>query len=69
MMDQMGMNGESSGNALRKVIQSGLSVKKIRDVNKIMARQKLGVQLDFTDGKGVLAALITCSGNWQSCEN
>ncbi|HHU9947301.1 TPA: phage tail tape measure protein, partial [Escherichia coli] len=29
MMDQMGMNGESAGNALRKVIQSGLSVKKI----------------------------------------
>ncbi|HAH1224497.1 phage tail tape measure protein [Escherichia coli] len=57
MMDQMGMNGESAGNALRKVIQSGLSVKKIRDVNKIMARQKLGVQLDFTDGKGSFGGL------------
>ena len=43
--------------ALRKVIQSGLSVKKIRDVNKIMARQKLGVQLDFTDGKGSFGGL------------
>lgn len=57
MMDQMGMNGESAGNALRKVIQSGLSVKKIRDVNKVMARQKLGVQLDFTDGKGSFGGL------------
>lgn len=57
MMDQMGMNGESAGNALRKVIQSGLSVKKIRDVNKVMARQKLGVQLDFTDGKGSFGSL------------
>ena len=57
MMDQMGMNGESAGNALRKVIQSGLSVKKIRDVNKVMARQRLGVQLDFTDGKGCFGGL------------
>ncbi|MGN9251358.1 phage tail tape measure protein, partial [Escherichia coli] len=57
MMDQMGMNGESAGNALRKVIQSGLSVKKIRDVNKVMARQKLGVQLDFTDSKGSFGGL------------
>lgn len=53
----VGMNGESAGNALRKVIQSGLSVKKIRDVNKVMARQKLGVQLDFTDGKGSFGGL------------
>ncbi len=58
MMDQMGMNGESAGNALRKkIIQSGLSVKKIRDVNKVMARQKLGVQLDFTDSKGSFGGL------------
>ncbi len=48
------MNGESAGNALRKVIQSGLSVKKIRDANKVMARQETrwGTALDFTDGKG-----------------
>ncbi|HDW9321835.1 TPA: phage tail tape measure protein, partial [Escherichia coli] len=32
-------------------------VKKIRDVNKVMARQKLGVQLDFTDGKGSFGGL------------
>ncbi len=63
------MNGESAGNALRKVIQSGLSVKKIRDVNKIMARQKLGYSSILLTAKEVLAVLITCSGNWQSCEN
>ncbi|ENZ2881144.1 phage tail tape measure protein [Salmonella enterica] len=52
MMDQMGMQGESAGNALRKVIQSGLDIKKVNGVNKILQRQKLGVNLDFTDGKG-----------------
>ncbi|CAH6580175.1 hypothetical protein AI2935V1_1765 [Citrobacter freundii] len=52
MMDQMGMQGESAGNALRKVIQSGLDVKKVNNVNKVLERQKLGVNLDFTDGKG-----------------
>ncbi|HFS8948317.1 TPA: phage tail tape measure protein [Enterobacter roggenkampii] len=52
MMDQMGMQGESAGNALRKVIQSGLDVKKVNSVNKVLERQKLGVNLDFTDGKG-----------------
>lgn len=52
MMDQMGMQGESAGNALRKVIQSGLDVKKVNSVNKVLKRQKLGVNLDFTDGKG-----------------
>ncbi|HFK5710549.1 TPA: phage tail tape measure protein [Enterobacter roggenkampii] len=52
MMDQMGMQGESAGNALRKVIQSALDVKKVNSVNKVLERQKLGVNLDFTDGKG-----------------
>lgn len=57
MMDQMGMQGESAGNALRKVIQSGLNVKKVNGVNKILNRQKLGVNLDFTDGKGSFGGL------------
>lgn len=57
MMDQMGMQGESAGNALRKVIQSGLNVKKVNGVNKILDRQKLGVNLDFTDGKGSFGGL------------
>ncbi|AMO47625.1 Phage tail tape measure protein, TP901 family [Enterobacter sp. FY-07] len=57
MMDQMGMEGESAGNALRKVIQSGLDVKKVKGVNKVLKRQNLGVDLDFTDGKGAFGGL------------
>ncbi|EPG4957829.1 phage tail tape measure protein [Citrobacter amalonaticus] len=57
MMDQMGMQGESAGNAVRKVIQAGLSVKKVNDVNKVLARQNLGINLDFTDGKGSFGGL------------
>lgn len=57
MMDQMGMQGESAGNAMRKVIQSGLNVKKVKGVNKVLDRQKLGVNLDFTDGKGSFGGL------------
>lgn len=57
MMDQMGMQGESAGNAVRKVIQAGLSEKKVNDVNKVLARQKLGINLDFTDGKGSFGGL------------
>lgn len=57
MMDQMGMEGESAGNALRKVIQSGLDIKKVRAVNKVLGGQKLGINLDFTDGKGGFGGL------------
>lgn len=57
MMDQMGMQGESAGNAVRKVIQAGLSEKKVNDVNMVLARQKLGINLDFTDGKGSFGGL------------
>lgn len=57
MMDQMGMQGESAGNAMRKVIQSGLNVKKVKGVNNVLERQKLGVNLDFTDGKGSFGGL------------
>lgn len=57
MMDQMGMEGESAGNALRKVIQSGLDIKKVRAVNKVLGGQKLGINLDFTDGKGSFGGL------------
>lgn len=34
MMDQMGMEGEAAGNTVRKVIQAGLDVKKVRGINK-----------------------------------
>lgn len=57
MMDQMGMQGESAGNALRKVMQAGLNAKKVKAVNKTLAHQKLGFQLDFTDGKGSFGGL------------
>lgn len=57
MMDQMGMEGEAAGNALRKVLQSGLAVKNIRAVNKRMKKEKLGIRLDFTDGKGGFGGL------------
>lgn len=55
MMDQMGMQGESSGNALRKVIQSGLDLKKVKATNKSLKNQ--GIRLDFTDGKGGFGGL------------
>lgn len=57
MMDQMGMQGESAGNALRKVIQSGLNIKNVKGVNKVLANQKLGINLDFTNGKGSFGGL------------
>ncbi len=55
MMDQMGMQGESAGNALRKVIQSGLDLKKVRSTNKVLRKQR--IRLDFTDGKGGFGGL------------
>lgn len=55
MMDQMGMQGESAGNALRKVIESGLDLKKVKVTNKILRKQ--GIRLDFTDGKGGFGGL------------
>ena len=55
MMDQMGMQGESAGNALRKVIQSGLDLKKVRATNKGLRKQRN--RLDFTDGKGGFGGL------------
>ncbi|HIH5453648.1 TPA: phage tail tape measure protein [Citrobacter freundii] len=55
MMDQMGMQGESAGNALRKVIQSGLDLKKVKATNKSLKNQ--GIRLDFTDGKGGFGGL------------
>lgn len=50
MMDQMGMKGESAGNAVRKMIQAGLDLKKVRRMNHKL--QRLGIRLDFTDGRG-----------------
>lgn len=50
MFDQAGMAGEAAGNAMRKVVQLGMDVKKVTKANKDLASH--GIQLDFTDGKG-----------------
>ncbi|MEV3833476.1 phage tail tape measure protein [Aeromonas allosaccharophila] len=55
MMDQMGMAGEASGNAIRKVLQAGFDSKKIKEANRLMSRK--GIKLDFTDGKGEFGGL------------
>lgn len=52
MMDQAGMIGESAGNALRKVIQTGFDVGKIGKANK-----SYNVSLKFTNAKGEFAGL------------
>ncbi|MEN4716862.1 phage tail tape measure protein [Pantoea agglomerans] len=50
MMDQMGTQGETAGNAIRKIFQAGFDTKKIKAANKLLGRK--GIRLDFTDGKG-----------------
>ncbi|SFB30417.1 phage tail tape measure protein [Azotobacter beijerinckii] len=55
MMDQVGMSGEPAGNALRKVFQAGLDLDKVSKANKEI--KKLGINLDFTDGKGEFGGL------------
>ncbi|QRO34124.1 phage tail tape measure protein [Chromobacterium violaceum] len=55
MFDQAGMQGEAAGNALRKVVQLGMDLKKVNKVNAGLA--KLGIKLDFSDGKGEFAGM------------
>lgn len=50
MMDQMGTQGETAGNAIRKIFQAGFDTKKMKAANKLLSRK--GINLDFTDGKG-----------------
>ncbi len=50
MMDQMGTQGETAGNAIRKIFQAGFDTKKMKAANKLLGRK--GIKLDFTDGKG-----------------
>ncbi|WBM69127.1 phage tail tape measure protein [Buttiauxella sp. WJP83] len=57
MMDQMGMQGEAAGNALRKVIQGGLDLKKVNSANKLIQGVGLKAKLDFTNGKGSFGGL------------
>lgn len=57
MMDQTGMAGESAGNAIRKVFQSGVDEKRFTKANEALANMKAGFNLDFTDGKGEFGGL------------
>lgn len=52
MMDQTGMAGESAGNAIRKVFQSGVDEKRFTKANAALAEMKAGFDLNFTNGKG-----------------
>ncbi|WP_334473723.1 phage tail tape measure protein [Arsenophonus sp. PmNCSU2021_1] len=56
LLGNAGMAGEESGNAVRKVLQAGLDVKKVRGVNKHLLRQ-YKIKLDFTDKKGSFGGL------------
>lgn len=57
MMDQTGMAGESAGNAIRKVFQSGVNPKKFNKANAALAEMKAGFTFDFTNGKGEFGGL------------
>ncbi|EOZ4774648.1 phage tail tape measure protein [Pseudomonas aeruginosa] len=57
MMDQTGMAGESAGNAIRKVFQSGVDEKRFTKANAALAEMKAGFNLDFTNGKGEFGGL------------
>lgn len=53
MMDQAGMKGEASGNAIRKIVQMTMNAEKLGKANKML--KGTGVQLDFYDKKGKFA--------------
>ncbi|HBT9775262.1 TPA: phage tail tape measure protein, partial [Klebsiella pneumoniae] len=55
MADQMGMAGESAGNAYRKIFQAVMDTKKVNKANSSI--KGAGVKLDFTDGKGEFGGL------------
>lgn len=57
MMDQTGMAGESAGNAIRKVFQSGMDAKRFGKANAALRDMKAGFGLDFTNGKGEFGGL------------
>ena len=57
MMDQTGMAGESAGNAIRKVFQGGLDMKKLGKANDLLKSSKAGFQLKFTDKNGAFLGL------------
>jgi len=56
LLGNAGMAGEESGNAVRKVLQTGLDVKKVNNVNKKLLKP-YKIKLDFTDTKGSFGGL------------
>ena len=54
MADQIGMKGESSGNAISKVLTASMDTGKIK---KALDGNKFGLKLNFTDGKGEFAGI------------
>ena len=57
MLDQMGMKGEQSGNALRKVFQKVMDTSGMDDINKFSEVRAAKIKFDFTDGKGEFGGL------------
>lgn len=57
MMDQTGMAGESAGNAIRKVFQGGLDMKKLGKANDLLKSSKAGFQLKFTAKNGAFLGM------------
>ena len=55
MAIRTGMQGESAGNAYRKMFQSFFSPQKLGNANKLLAKQ--GISLDFTNGNGEFGGL------------
>lgn len=55
MTDQSGMQGESAGNAFRKIFQMSLDAKKVAKGNAELSGT--GVKLDFSNGKGEFGGL------------
>lgn len=52
MLDQAGMKGETSGNAIRKIFQMSMDASKVAKGAK-----EAGISLNFTDGKGEFGGL------------
>lgn len=55
MTDQSGMQGESAGNAFRKIFQMSIDAKKVGKGNAELAGS--GIKLDFSNGKGEFGGL------------
>lgn len=57
MMDQVGMEGGSAGNAFRKIFDAGLNKDKVEKANNIAKSSGKDISLKFTDDKGNFAGL------------